>query len=67
MEPNIVSNLFEPEKNICKPGTKGEKGTGLGLILVKELIEKHDGEIWVESELSKGSVFTFKLPCRVEE
>jgi signal transduction histidine kinase len=43
-------------------GTANEKGTGLGLCLCKEFIEKNNGSIWFESEVNKGTKFTFTLP-----
>ncbi|MBN2664523.1 MAG: HAMP domain-containing histidine kinase [Bacteroidales bacterium] len=43
-------------------GTNGERGTGFGLLLCKEFVNKHNGTIDVESQLGKGSVFTIHIP-----
>ncbi|WP_195715158.1 sensor histidine kinase [Ancylomarina sp. 16SWW S1-10-2] len=59
---NIIDNLFLLDKNISTLGTDAEKGSGLGLILCKEFIEKQGGEIYVESEVGKGSQFKLILP-----
>ena len=59
----IAENLFRSDvKIITQQGTSGERGSGLGLILCKDFVEKHGGEIWVESEIDKGSKFKFTLP-----
>ena len=62
MSPEIIDNLFKPNFQIKRYGTSGEKGTGLGLILVKDFLERNNGSIWVASEINKGSTFTFTLP-----
>lgn len=56
------AKLFTPYRRIHNPKTAGVKGTGIGLFLVKNLVEAHRGTIWVESELGKGSTFWFRIP-----
>lgn len=67
INPDKLSKLFTLEKIESSPGTINEKGSGFGLILCKEFIEKHNGAIWAESELGKGSVFYFTLPLSVSK
>ena len=60
--PNMLSHIFEMDTSTSTKGTAMEQGTGLGLTLCKELVERNHGRIWVESVLNKGSRFFFSLP-----
>jgi PAS domain S-box-containing protein len=63
---NELPHIFKPFQKASTKPTAGEKSTGLGLAIVKKIVEGHQGEIGVESEVGKGSTFFFKLPCRGE-
>lgn len=62
-----IAKLFRIDEQYRRAGTANEKGTGLGLILCKEFVEQHDGRIWVESEVGKGSTFRFTLSKKLEQ
>jgi len=59
--------IFEPFSQLDTTPAKETGGTGLGLAIVKKIIEKHGGQVWVESEYEKGSRFTFTLPIVQQE
>ena len=60
--PENIKNLFDTRSDLRRKGTAGEQSTGLGLKLCKDMIEKNNGTISVESEEGKGSVFTILIP-----
>jgi len=61
MKNENLDHLFDLSKNFTTQGTANEKGSGLGLIICKEFVEKNNGKLWVESEYNKGSTFYFTL------
>jgi PAS domain S-box-containing protein len=63
MNAETIEKLFTPNRLVSNPGTDKEPGTGLGLLLTSEMIEKHGGRIMVESSPGKGSVFSFLIPA----
>ncbi len=64
MTDETMGKLFRIDANLSTRGTGNEEGTGLGLFLCKEFVERHGGRIWVESREGKGSTFRFTLPVK---
>lgn len=62
MSVQSIEDLFKNNSNDSQLGTDGEKGTGLGLVLCRDFIEKNGGKIWVESKEGEGATFYFTLP-----
>ena len=63
IEQENIPNLFRVDVSFSTKGTNDETGTGLGLIICKELAEKQKGKIWVESKKNEGSAFYFSMPA----
>ena len=62
MDNKTLKALFKIDSNVSRNGTENEKGTGLGLILCKEFIERNGGTIKIKSKINEGSKFTFTIP-----
>jgi len=62
MKPEELNKLFRQEENVRTIGSSPAKGAGIGLLLCKELTDKHNGKIYAESEPNKGSTFYLELP-----
>ncbi|WP_291321353.1 HAMP domain-containing sensor histidine kinase, partial [Desulfonatronospira sp.] len=67
MDQATAAGLFAIDQKRSVKGTEGEKGTGLGLVLCKEFVEKHGGRIWVESEPGQGTTVSFTVPSGAED
>jgi len=62
--PDKLDKLFQIKHSFSTIGTSGEKGTGLGLLIVWDFIEKNHGKIWVESKVGEGTTFYFTIPIK---
>jgi PAS domain S-box-containing protein len=64
---DLIDGVFEPYRRSEAPGTRAIKGTGLGLPIVRHIVDLHGGRIWAESEEGAGSTLRFTLPLRAPE
>lgn len=64
IKPDSIEKIFLLEHNTTQRGTLNEKGTGLGLVLCREFLEKHHAKLKVESEVGVGTIFSFELPLQ---
>lgn len=63
MSPDVLARLFQINVHHSTEGTEHEPGSGLGLIICREMVERNDGKIWAESEPGKGTTFWFTMPA----
>lgn len=61
------SHIFKENSPAMRPGTKGEKSSGIGTYIAKKMVDLHDGEIWFKSKVGKGTTFFVKLPLSNEK
>lgn len=62
IEPEVLEKIFHFTTLQSTPGTENESGTGLGLLLCKEFVDKHNGKIWIESKVNEGTTVSFSIP-----
>lgn len=67
IDEKLEPKLFKSDFNESKPGTANEKGSGLGLVICKRFVDKHQGKIWIENNTEKGSMVKFTLPIYKKE
>ena len=67
IQPEIQAKLFTANEVVSTPGTTGEQGSGLGLVICKEFLERNHGQIRVESEPGQGSTFIVTLPATMND
>ena len=67
IEKDLKEKLFKSDFNESTPGTANEKGSGLGLVICKRFIDRHQGKIWIENKKEKGTTVKFTLPIYKEE
>ena len=67
MSPEIYKSLFSPTKTRKQIGTNGEKGTGIGLLIVKALIESNHGRIICETTMNHGTIFTVEFRLKAKD
>jgi signal transduction histidine kinase len=62
MPADLLANLFLLGARTSRPGTKGERGSGLGLLICKEFAERNGAKLWAESQPGQGTTFTVQVP-----
>jgi signal transduction histidine kinase len=67
IQPDDLARLFDKYEQARSRATRSEKGTGLGLYITRQLVELHGGEISVQSEVGKGSTFSFTIPAAEQQ